>query len=177
VIDSGRVAVARLTEVFRQAAESRIVTGAHRINAGQMRWRLPSAPRVIGQSTCTSLTGSRPKRRGMRRVTILTEVFRQAAESRIVTGAHRINAGQMPEGADTPDGGFGFSTRWSAWLRWRLPSAPRVIGQSTCTSLTGSSRIVTGAHRINAGQMPEGADTPDGDFFVVKIDDPAGAPG
>ncbi len=38
------------------------------------------------------------------------------------------------------------------------------------------SRIVTGAHRINAGQMPEGADTPDGDFFVVKIDDPeAGA--
>ncbi|WP_373321918.1 SF1B family DNA helicase RecD2 [Methylobacterium dankookense] len=29
----------------------------------------------------------------------LTEVFRQAAESRIVVNAHRINAGKMPEGA------------------------------------------------------------------------------
>jgi exodeoxyribonuclease V alpha subunit len=27
----------------------------------------------------------------------LTEIFRQAAESRIVTGAHRINSGQLPE--------------------------------------------------------------------------------
>ncbi len=36
----------------------------------------------------------------------LTEVFRQAAESRIVASAHRINAGRMPEGADTPDGDF-----------------------------------------------------------------------
>jgi exodeoxyribonuclease V alpha subunit len=36
IIASGRVPVARLTEVFRQAAESRIVVNAHRINAGQM---------------------------------------------------------------------------------------------------------------------------------------------
>ena len=36
VIGSGRVPVARLTEVFRQAAESRIVVNAHRINAGRM---------------------------------------------------------------------------------------------------------------------------------------------
>lgn len=36
VIASERVAVARLTEVFRQAAESRIVVNAHRINSGQM---------------------------------------------------------------------------------------------------------------------------------------------
>ena len=34
VIASGAVPVARLTEVFRQAAESRIVTNAHRINRG-----------------------------------------------------------------------------------------------------------------------------------------------
>jgi exodeoxyribonuclease V alpha subunit len=27
----------------------------------------------------------------------LTEVFRQAVHSRIITNAHRINAGQMPE--------------------------------------------------------------------------------
>jgi exodeoxyribonuclease V alpha subunit len=36
IIDSGAVPVARLTEVFRQAAESRIVVNAHRINRGQM---------------------------------------------------------------------------------------------------------------------------------------------
>ncbi|GJD47462.1 ATP-dependent RecD-like DNA helicase [Methylobacterium crusticola] len=36
VITSGRIAVARLTEVFRQAAESRIIVSAHRINAGRM---------------------------------------------------------------------------------------------------------------------------------------------
>ncbi|HEX2556434.1 MAG TPA: ATP-dependent RecD-like DNA helicase [Microvirga sp.] len=36
IINSGRIPVARLTEVFRQAAESRIVVSAHRINSGQM---------------------------------------------------------------------------------------------------------------------------------------------
>ncbi|GJD96055.1 SF1B family DNA helicase RecD2 [Methylobacterium iners] len=36
IIASGCVPVARLTEVFRQAAESRIVVNAHRINAGKM---------------------------------------------------------------------------------------------------------------------------------------------
>jgi len=33
IIASGRLPVARLTEVFRQAAESRIVVNAHRIQA------------------------------------------------------------------------------------------------------------------------------------------------
>src|SRR4051794_9488197 len=36
VIASGAVPVVRLTEVFRQAAQSRIVTNAHRINQGRM---------------------------------------------------------------------------------------------------------------------------------------------
>src|SRR5215207_3176937 len=36
IIASDRLPVARLTEVFRQAAESRIVVNAHRINHGQM---------------------------------------------------------------------------------------------------------------------------------------------
>src|SRR5690349_20841977 len=36
VIASGAVPVVRLTEVFRQAAASRIITGAHRINRGLM---------------------------------------------------------------------------------------------------------------------------------------------
>jgi exodeoxyribonuclease V alpha subunit len=42
VIDSGAVPVARLTEVFRQAAESLIVRNAHRINRGEMP-ELPSS--------------------------------------------------------------------------------------------------------------------------------------
>jgi exodeoxyribonuclease V alpha subunit len=36
VISSGAVPVVALTEIFRQAAESRIITGAHRINHGQL---------------------------------------------------------------------------------------------------------------------------------------------
>jgi exodeoxyribonuclease V alpha subunit len=36
IIDSGAVPVARLTEIFRQAAESRIIVNAHRINRGEM---------------------------------------------------------------------------------------------------------------------------------------------
>ncbi len=35
-MDSGRLPVIRLTEIFRQAARSRIITNAHRINQGQM---------------------------------------------------------------------------------------------------------------------------------------------
>ena len=36
IIGSGAVPVVRLTEVFRQAAQSRIIVSAHRINAGQL---------------------------------------------------------------------------------------------------------------------------------------------
>ena len=36
IIGSGAVPVVRLTEVFRQAAQSQIIVSAHRINAGQM---------------------------------------------------------------------------------------------------------------------------------------------
>lgn len=36
IIDSGRFPVIRLTRIFRQAQESRIIMNAHRINAGQM---------------------------------------------------------------------------------------------------------------------------------------------
>jgi exodeoxyribonuclease V alpha subunit len=35
-MDSGRLPVIRLTEIFRQASKSRIITNAHRINQGQM---------------------------------------------------------------------------------------------------------------------------------------------
>src|SRR3546814_1460048 len=36
IIDSNKIAVAHLTEVFRQAALSKIITNAHRVNQGFM---------------------------------------------------------------------------------------------------------------------------------------------
>lgn len=36
IIDSGRIATVRLTEIFRQASTSKIITNAHRINHGQL---------------------------------------------------------------------------------------------------------------------------------------------
>jgi exodeoxyribonuclease V alpha subunit len=44
VISSGAVPVVRLTEVFRQAAQSRIITGAHRINQGSIPDLSPPGP-------------------------------------------------------------------------------------------------------------------------------------
>ena len=41
----------------------------------------------------------------------LTEIFRQAAESRIVTNAHRINEGQLPEISESSDSDFFFIER------------------------------------------------------------------
>ena len=38
LIASGALPVVRLTEVFRQAAGSRIITNAHRVNAGEIPW-------------------------------------------------------------------------------------------------------------------------------------------
>jgi exodeoxyribonuclease V alpha subunit len=46
IIRSGAVRVVRLTEVFRQAAQSRIITGAHQINRGS----LPDLSRPEGDS-------------------------------------------------------------------------------------------------------------------------------
>jgi exodeoxyribonuclease V alpha subunit len=46
LIESGVVPIVRLTEVFRQAANSRIITNAHRINEGLM----PAFPEKNGQS-------------------------------------------------------------------------------------------------------------------------------
>src|SRR5215467_11834595 len=42
LIDSEQIPVVRLSEVFRQAAQSHIVTNAHRINAGQFPRLVPT---------------------------------------------------------------------------------------------------------------------------------------
>ena len=57
VIESGVVPVVRLTEIFRQAAESRIITNAHRINRGQMPDCRPTSRRA------TSISSAAPSRR------------------------------------------------------------------------------------------------------------------
>jgi len=41
----------------------------------------------------------------------LTEIFRQAAQSRIITNAHRINEGHMPELSEKPESDFFFVER------------------------------------------------------------------
>ena len=69
--------------------------GAHESSAGQGcsldRWRhRPAAFVGPGQVLADS---SHPARASGR----LTEVFRQAAQSRIITGAHRINQGSIPD--------------------------------------------------------------------------------
>ncbi len=51
LIDSGIVPVSRLTQVFRQAAESLIITNAHAINAG----RLPELPPPSANRDCAWL--------------------------------------------------------------------------------------------------------------------------
>jgi exodeoxyribonuclease V alpha subunit len=54
LIDSGAIPVARLTEVFRQAAESRIVVNAHRINRGDMpEWPKPGSSSDFYFVECT----------------------------------------------------------------------------------------------------------------------------
>jgi exodeoxyribonuclease V alpha subunit len=48
LIDCGRVPVAYLTEVYRQSANSRIITNAHLVNACQMPDLQPLPPNVLG---------------------------------------------------------------------------------------------------------------------------------
>ncbi len=59
VIESQQVPVVRLTQVFRQAAESHIVTNAHRINAGQFPRLVPTTK--FDQSDCLWLEAPDPE--------------------------------------------------------------------------------------------------------------------
>jgi exodeoxyribonuclease V alpha subunit len=57
IIQSEAIPVVRLTEVFRQAAESRIITAAHRINKGQM----PDLARPDGESDFYFVNAAEPE--------------------------------------------------------------------------------------------------------------------
>jgi exodeoxyribonuclease V alpha subunit len=63
LIDSGVVPVVRLTEVFRQAAHSRIITTAHRVNEGHM----PEVWAKDAQSDFYFIDRAEPKQIGERR--------------------------------------------------------------------------------------------------------------
>ncbi|MCX4195494.1 AAA family ATPase [Methylobacterium organophilum] len=100
VIGSGAVPVARLTKVFRQAAESRIVVNAHRINAGKMpeaaprgtesdfHWIEIDEPEPAVQTLIEVVTRRIPARYGLdpvRDVQVLTPMQRG------VLGARNLN--------------------------------------------------------------------------------------
>ncbi len=59
LIDSEQIPVVRLTVVFRQAAESHIVTNAHRINAGQFPRLVPTTN--FAESDCLWLEAAEPE--------------------------------------------------------------------------------------------------------------------
>jgi exodeoxyribonuclease V alpha subunit len=110
VIASGRVPVARLTEIFRQAAQSRIVTSAHRVNSG---WVPETPPRgepsdfhIIeiddpdaGVETLIEAVARRiPRRFGLdptRDIQVLTPMIRGSLGSRNLN--HRLQAVLNPD--------------------------------------------------------------------------------
>jgi exodeoxyribonuclease V alpha subunit len=68
VIASGRVPVARLTEIHRQSAESRIVLAAHAINAGDM-----PAFSQAGSGDCFFVEAEDPERAQQRLLQVVSE--------------------------------------------------------------------------------------------------------
>jgi exodeoxyribonuclease V alpha subunit len=76
---------------------------------------------------------------GLAPVVELTQVYRQASQSRIVTNAHRINRGQLPEITNAPDGDFFFIERNSP------EDVVSTIKQLVSERLIGKFGIETGA--------------------------------
>lgn len=95
----------------------------------------------------------------------LTEVFRQAANSRIITNAHRINEGRLPElpAADTPSD-FYFVEREDPakiletlveMVRIRIPGKFRLDPILDVQVLTPMNRGSLGVHELNARLQDE----------------------
>ena len=69
LIDSGAIPAVRLTEIFRQAQSSRIITNAHRINRGE----LPLAPPPGEPSDCYLIYAAHPEDLATKLLTAVTE--------------------------------------------------------------------------------------------------------
>ena len=110
VIDSGTVTVVRLSVVFRQASESRIITNAHRINQGEMP-NLKNVhdgdfffldiehPEEAAETIVDLVTRRLPERYDLdpvRDIQVLTPMYRGA------TGANALNA--RMQAVLTPEG-------------------------------------------------------------------------
>ena len=67
IIGSGAVPVVRLTEVFRQAAQSRIITNAHRINQGQ----IPDLAKPEGETDFYFVAADEPEQAVERIITLV----------------------------------------------------------------------------------------------------------
>ncbi|MDT8854856.1 ATP-dependent RecD-like DNA helicase [Paracoccaceae bacterium Fryx2] len=67
IIASGAVPVVRLTEVFRQAAQSRIITSAHRINQGQ----IPDLAKPEGETDFYFVAADEPEQAVERIITLV----------------------------------------------------------------------------------------------------------
>ncbi len=100
----------------------------------------------------------------------LTEVFRQASRSRIITGAHSINRGELPDLSNEREGDFFFLSEndpahaaetVTDLVTRRLPQTYGVDPLMDIQVLTPMYRGETGAHALNATLQhalnPEGA--------------------
>ncbi len=109
VIASGLVPVTRLTEVFRQAADSLIITNAHRINRGLMPlfpkdardfFLFPAeTPEAAADWVVDVVTKRIPRKFGLRapsQIQVITPMYRGAA------GVHALNA-RLQAALNPPD--------------------------------------------------------------------------
>ena len=114
VIASGRIPTVRLTEIFRQAAASRIIVNAHRINQGQMPMKSDNSdaqsdfyfipaetPEEIAEKLFHVVTERIPKRFGFRPVgdiQVLTPMNRAGLGTRLlnVELQQRLNPDSEP---------------------------------------------------------------------------------
>jgi exodeoxyribonuclease V alpha subunit len=95
LIESGAATVCRLTEVFRQAARSRIVTNAHRVNRGEFPWLVP--PRERGDSDCVFVEAEDAETVAKRVVAVVTRSLPNLGfhpeEIQVLSPMHRGEAG------------------------------------------------------------------------------------
>ncbi|MCC6319988.1 MAG: AAA family ATPase, partial [Phycisphaerales bacterium] len=112
VIGSGTVPVVRLTEVFRQAAQSRIIVNAHRINHGEMpEWEAKPGsdfyfinadePEAVAEKLITLVKERIPRQFGMDRI---REIQVLCPMNRGGTGARALNT--LLQGTLNPDAPF-----------------------------------------------------------------------
>lgn len=112
----------------------------------------------------------------------LTKVYRQAAESRIITNAHRINEGQMPEMKNSPDSDFFFIEETDneripeiicGLVKDRLPSYMKCspLDVQVLTPMQKSDTGVVNLNRLLQGQLnPNGLSVSRGGT-VLRVND------